>query len=69
LDIALWYDTRGAGGSVPRATVLHFNRPLAKREPNAGLAMKRLRVCGGEPRAWGERRMARREAQAQHACR
>src|SRR6185437_11604197 len=30
LDLALWYDTRGAGGSVPGATVLHFIRRACK---------------------------------------
>ena len=63
VDIALWYDTKGAGGSVRgRPSALRFG--AAKREPSAGLPAQPRRTRGGTMSFWGERRSARCHTQA-----
>jgi len=63
VDIALWYDTKGAGGSVRgRPSALRFG--AAKREPSAGLPAQPRQTRGGPMSFWGERRSARCHTQA-----
>jgi hypothetical protein len=66
VDIALWYDARGAGGSVP-VLARAVRSGAAKCEPSAVLAAQRRPTRGGATCSWGECRSARRDAQAAFA--